>query len=1219
MWKKVLVANRGEIACRIISTLRRMGIGSVAVHSEVDAHARHVRMADEAVAIGAAPVGESYLKGDRIVAAALATGAEAIHPGYGLLSENAGFASACAAAGIAFIGPTPAQIEKFGLKHLARQVAVEQGVPLLPGTDLLADADAAVVAAARIGYPVMLKSTAGGGGIGLRICRDEAGLREAFEVVQRLSRQNFSDGGAYLERYLETARHVEVQIFGDGRRVLAVGERDCSTQRRNQKVIEEAPAPGLRAEVRQALAEAAVKMGHAVGYQSAGTVEFVVDAATQEFFFLEVNTRLQVEHGVTEAVTGIDLVEWMVRQSAGELVLPEAAPVSTGAAIEVRIYAEDPAKDFQPSTGKLSAVLFPEGVRVDTFVEAGWEVTPHYDPLLAKIIATGPDRAAALAKLRAALATTELHGIETNLAYLRALSEHAPFVQGDVATRMLAGFRFTPTTVDVIDGGTQTTVQDWPGRRGLWPVGVPPAGPMDDLAFRLANRIVGNPPGAPALEITLTGPTLRFNVAAVIALAGADIVAKINGQVVPRERPVQVPAGSLLRMGAVSGRGARATLAVRGGFDVPELLGSRATFMLGGMGGHAGRALRAADVLRLGGTAPVSDPVTPATALVPDYPDVWQIGVLYGPHGAPDYFTAGDIETLFATDWRVHYNSDRTGVRLVGPKPTWARQDGGDAGLHPSNIHDNAYAVGTIDYTGDMPILLGPDGPSLGGFVCPATIVRAERWKMGQLKAGDKVRFRRIDEMEAERLATAQEQLLSDLGSARATGGAGRVLTSTPMSGTAIVGAPSSSSSSLSSSPIIAELAAGNGRERVVYRRAGDEYLLVEYGPAHLDLALRFRAHALMEALSARGLPGIIELTPGIRSLQVHYDPTVMPLLRLLAELRALEDGLPAVDDLVVPSRIVHLPLSWEDPATLEAIDKYMRVVRADAPWCPSNIEFIRRINGLGSVDDVRRIVYDASYLVLGLGDVYLGAPVATPVDPRHRLVTTKYNPARTWTPENAVGIGGAYMCIYGMEGPGGYQFVGRTVQVWNTHRRTPPFAEGKPWLLRFFDQIRFYPVSHDELMAMRAGFLHGRVPIRIEPTSFSFGDYRRFLAESSASIDSFRQTQQAAFLAERERWAAAGQPVTANLPDEPEPAVAPIEIPAGCVGVTSPVAGNVWRVLLKTGDVVAEGDVVAILEAMKTEINVTAMASGVLREVRVEPGAPLQPGQLVAIIEEAV
>ncbi len=995
MFHKVLVANRGEIACRILRTLKKMGIASVAVHSEADAFARHVREADEAAFIGGARPLDSYLRADRILDAAARAGAQAIHPGYGFLSERADFARQCEDAGIRFIGPTSDQIRAFGLKHRAREIAAEHGVPLLPGSALLADASDALVHAARIGYPVILKSTAGGGGIGLRVCRDDSELLGAFESVERLGRANFGDSGAYLERFVERARHIEVQMFGDGRGdVVVLGERDCSVQRRNQKVIEETPAPGLTDRTRAALFDATLRLGRAVRYRSAGTVEFVVDASTQEFYFLEVNTRLQVEHGITEAVTGIDLVEWMVLEAASLFRVPTVTP--RGAAIEVRVYAEDPAKGYRPCTGTLTEVSFDPAVRVDSWVEPGTEISPHYDPLLAKIIAVGLDRAEALAALERSLGVTRIAGLETNLPYLRQVIAAPAFRAGGVTTSFLQDVEYRSSAIDVVDGGTQTTVQDLPGRIGLWAVGVPSSGPMDDLAFAVANRVVGNSETAAALEMTLGGPTLRFRAETVFALAGARMRAQLDGAPVLPLEPVTAPAGSELRLTSIDGAGCRCYLAVRGGIEVPDYLGSKSTFMLGRFGGHGGRALRAGDVLPVG---PAGRPSERGRSVEPSmragYPEIWELGVVDGPHGAPDFFTQNDIEALYAATWRVHYNSDRTGVRLVGPKPEWARRDGGEAGLHPSNIHDNAYAIGAVDYTGDMPVLLGPDGPSLGGFVCPVTVVRAERWKIGQLKAGDQVRFVRLTDDEADTLRSLRAS-------------------TTPSSPGALAPRPTEGASA-----ILDTLAAEEVGEQVVYRRDGDDYLLVEYGPPVLDLGLRLRAHALMVALDGRREPGIINLTPGIRSLQIHYDPMTLPTRRLLALLRGVERDLPRLDEIQIPTRIVHLPLSWEDPATLLAIEKYMRSVRSDAPWCPSNIEFIRRMNGLPSVDDVRRIVFEAQYLVLGLGDVYLGAPVATPLDPRHRLVTTKYNPARTWTPENAVGIGGAYLCIYGMEGPG--------------------------------------------------------------------------------------------------------------------------------------------------------------------------------------------------------
>ncbi|HPG88953.1 MAG TPA: carboxyltransferase domain-containing protein, partial [Hyphomicrobium sp.] len=394
------------------------------------------------------------------------------------------------------------------------------------------------------------------------------------------------------------------------------------------------------------------------------------------------------------------------------------------------------------------------------------------------------------------------------------------------------------------------------------------------------------------------------------------------------------------------------------------------------------------------------------------------------------------------------------------------------------------------------------------------------------------------------------------------------------------------------------------------------KYLLVEYGPLVLDFELRFRAHVLMSRLDQRQLDGIVDLTPGIRSLQIHYDSRILSLDALLAALSDIEDRIADIDDIEVPSRIVHMPLSWDDPAVQKTIDKYIQSVRADAPWCPSNIEFIRRINGLDSIDDVYRIVFDANYLVLGLGDVYLGAPVATPIDPRHRLVTTKYNPARTWTPDNVVGIGGAYMCIYGMEGPGGYQLFGRTSQVWNTYRQTVAFTEGKPWLLRFFDQVKFYPVSSDELAAIRDGVIDGTAHIKITETSFSMKAYRAFLADNADAIALAKSRQQAAFDAERARWQASDQTATLAALDTTEPDA--LDIPAGAYAVESTVPGCVWKIAVTEGASVAAGDTVVIVESMKMEMSVTAPHDGTVLEIRCAEGKPVSLGQAIVVMTAA-
>ncbi|MFC1403931.1 MULTISPECIES: 5-oxoprolinase/urea amidolyase family protein [Streptacidiphilus] len=1170
----LLVANRGEIAVRIIRTARRLGLRTVAVFADPDRGAPHVRLADHAVRLGPAPAKDSYLRADLVLKAALESGAGAIHPGYGFLSEDAEFARSVEDAGLVFVGPTPEQLEVFGAKHTARAAAEAAGVPLLPGTGLLPDLASAVAAAEALGYPVMLKATGGGGGIGMRACHTSDQLAEAWDSVQRVAAASFSGAGLFLERLVEQARHVEVQVFGDGAgRVVTLGDRDCSLQRRNQKVLEEAPAPDLPDAVRTRLAESAVALCASIDYRSAGTVEYVYDAVRQEAAFLEVNTRLQVEHPVTEAVFGVDLVEWMLRLAQGDrdVVRPVGPP--RGHAVEARVYAEDPHRDHRPSAGLLTRVAFPEDVRVDTWVETGTEVGTSYDPMLAKVVAHGEDRADALDRLNAALADSRIDGIETNLGLLRAATA-APAVRAAVhTTATLAGIGDPLPRIEVVRAGTLTTVQDWPGRTGYWHVGVPPCGPMDDLSFRLGNRALGNPEGAAGLECTLEGPALRFSAATTVCVTGAPAEVTLDGVPVPQWEPLTVPAGSELAVGAPEQAGLRSYLLVAGGLDVPDFLGSAATFTLGRFGGHGGRTLRAGDVLHGGRTAAVTRPVPFGER--PVLTRSWLLDAAEGPHAAPEFFTGEDIAEFYAAEWSVHFNSARTGVRLVGPKPAWARRDGGEAGLHPSNIHDTPYSVGAVDYTGDMPVLLGPDGPSLGGFVCPATVLTRDRWKLGQLRPGDTVRFRPVTVDGRDRPAIVD----------------GGILARTPE---------------------------GEDRPAVGYRRSGDDNLLVEYGPMQLDLALRMRAHALAESLAALDLPGVVDLTPGIRSLQIHTDPAVLPLAELLPLVQQAERRLPPTRELRVPSRTVHLPLSWDDPATREAIARYMAGVRDDAPWCPWNIEFIRRVNGLGSVDEVYRTVFDAEYLVLGLGDVYLGAPVATPLDPRHRLVTTKYNPARTWTAENSVGIGGAYLCVYGMEGPGGYQFVGRTVQVWSGWQQRGPFEPGKPWLLRFFDRIKWYSVGADELLEMRADMAAGRLAVTMEEGEFALADHLRFLEDNAADIAAFRERQQTAFGAERQAWELAGE---FDRAEQAQVAVVPAEeivVPAGGRLIEAQFTACVWKVDVEPGQLVTAGQRLMAVEAMKMESVLTAPQDGLVERLLVRAGDQVEAGAPLLLLAPA-
>jgi 3-methylcrotonyl-CoA carboxylase alpha subunit len=438
----VLIANRGEIACRIIRTLRRMGIRSVAVYSEADRNALHVSLADSAYEIGAAPPRESYLNQANILKAAKASGADAIHPGYGFLSENATFAEACAKAGVIFIGPPPSAIRAMGSKSEAKALMEKAGVPLVPGYHG-ADQSLMVLqgAADKIGYPVLIKASAGGGGKGMKVAASAAEFKDALESAQREAKNAFGDDRVLVEKYLQQPRHIEAQIFGDSHgNIIHLFERDCSIQRRHQKVIEEAPAPGLTPERRAAIGKAAVEAGKAVDYVGAGTVEFIAEG--ENFYFMEMNTRLQVEHPVTEAITGLDLVEWQIKVARGEKLPKGQGDLAIhGHAMEVRLYAEDPARDFLPQTGTLHHLRFPDEARVDSGIRAGDTVSIHYDPMIAKIITHGADRSEAIARLRRALAATEVGGLATNLDFLQAILRQKDFASGKVDTGFIERHR----------------------------------------------------------------------------------------------------------------------------------------------------------------------------------------------------------------------------------------------------------------------------------------------------------------------------------------------------------------------------------------------------------------------------------------------------------------------------------------------------------------------------------------------------------------------------------------------------------------------------------------------------------------------------------------------------------------------------------------------------------------------------------------------------------
>ncbi|KAH9260526.1 urea carboxylase, partial [Batrachochytrium salamandrivorans] len=1190
---KILIANRACAAMRIIRCCQHLGLDYVTIHSLDDNSSLHVTSSANSVLLHptSSTSLDTYLNVERILEICLDQACTAIHPGYGFLSENADFAQACADRGVVFIGPTPEQISSFGLKHTARALAVQFAVPVVPGTGLLYSLEEAETLALEIGYPVLLKCVAGGGGIGLHVCPTVEELRLGWDSVKRLAVRAFNNDGVFMEKYLAHSRHVEVQVFGDSLgHVVCLGDRDCTSQRRNQKVIEEAPAPDLPPLVREQMWQSALRLAKGVGYRSAGTVEYIVDNSTLDFYFLEVNTRVQVEHGVTEQITGVDLISWMIQTARGELDLSTyVLPPLEWHSIQCRIYAEDANKAFQPSSGLLSLVEFPnptQECRVERWIQNGTVVSTQYDPMLGKLICRGRTRTEAIANLVQALRGTVIYGLESNLEFLSQLLMDARFTEfQSMSTHWLDEFTYRPSTIDVLEPGAQTTVQDFPGRVGYWFAGVPPSGPMDSLAFRLGNALVGNTPAtrAAGLEICQGRVQLRFNVPCVIALTGCEFAAELDGVPIKFWESHSVASSQVLSLTNVhSNPGLRAYLCISNrGLAMADYLGSKSTFALGKLGGIT---LKHGDVLRVATTGgkDAALPKQQRIAFPPTYTSNWDLRVTVGPHS--DFFTSAYFEHQFLQQtFEVHYNSNRLGIRLNAPsKPEFTRLDGGEAGLHPSNIHDVVYAVGSVNFTGDLPVILGPDGPSLGGFVCPVTICQADLWKTGQVKPGDKLRFCVTDFDHAREQELAMDLWISS-GKCFA-----EALT--------VVDLPSTLAASILRQITVHDLL-------VVYRLAGDRNVLIEYGELKLDLRYRCRVYALEQHLQQFPISGVLEVSPGVRSVQIKFDSRLIESLEwLLDQLVLMEQSLPAAEEMEIPSRVVRLPLAFDASSTKLAISKYRQSVRDKAPWLPSNIDFIQRINGLTSSQQVSDVVFAANYLVLGLGDVYLGAPCAVPLDPRHRLQTTKYNPARTWTEEGEVGIGGVFMCIYGMQSPGGYQLVGRTVPVWNNHPQ-----QRHHWLLQSFDQVQFYPVSESELLEIRSGIQAGRVKLDIQSTVFNVKDYLGFLECHEQDIAQFQRHQNEAFQLERALWAAQG------VNEEEEQ----VEVKQECdlsntVPVCAQISGSVWSVHVSEGDFVHKGDLLLVVEAMKLEVSVYALETGVINRVFVRPGTKLAPGDLL-------
>ncbi|KAH3674428.1 hypothetical protein WICMUC_003265 [Wickerhamomyces mucosus] len=1210
-FERVLVANRGEIAVRIIKTLKKLKITAISIYSDPDKYSKHVLDSDIQIPLHGSSAAETYINIDKVIKAAKESNAQAIIPGYGFLSENAEFADRCEKEGIVFVGPSGDSIRKLGLKHSAREIAANAGVPLVPGSGLISDVEEATEFAKSLGLSddpntsvkVMLKSTAGGGGIGLQKVDLLADLPKVFETVKHQGQAYFGDSGVFLERFVENARHVEIQMFGDGfGNAIALGERDCSLQRRNQKIIEETPAPNLPESTRQKMRKAAEQLGSSMNYKCAGTVEFIYEEKRDEFFFLEVNARLQVEHPITESVTGLDLVEWMLKIAANESPDFKSTKIEvTGASMEARLYAENPVKDFRPSPGQLTDVSFPEWARVDTWVSKGTVVSAEYDPTLAKIIVHGKDRTEALAKLQQALDETVVYGCITNLDYLRSVANSKMFEEAKMHTKILDSYDYQANAFEIITAGAYTTVQDYPGRSGYWRIGVPPSGPMDSYSFRLANKIVGNANTSPALEITLSGPSILFHTDAVVALTGGEAEFKVGDNVVSLYEPVVVKRGQKVSVGKLT-RGCRSYLAIRGGIDVSEYLGSRSTFALGDLGGYNGRVLKLGDVLFLGQPelksntlpVPISEPKALPISLAPELSEKeWTVGVTCGPHGSPDFFKDESVVEFFSEKWKVHYNSNRFGVRLIGPKPKWARLDGGEAGLHPSNQHDYVYSLGAINFTGDEPVILTCDGPSLGGFVCQAVVADSEMWKIGQVKPGDLIQFVPISYSTARQLKVKQDESIEDFSSSYPS-----------LSSDLILAKPEN--------PILAKFKASELAPEAVYRQAGDRYVLLEYGDLKMDINYSYRISRLIELVDLHKTVGIIELSQGVRSVLVEYDGYKISQENLIKTLISYEREILFENKWKIKSKVFKLPMAFEDQKTLDCVSRYQETIRSTAPWLPNNVDFIANVNDIKR-EDVRDMLYTARFLVLGLGDVFLGAPCAVPLDPRHRLLGSKYNPSRTYTANGVVGIGGMYMCIYAMDSPGGYQLVGRTIPIWDKLKLGAHSTE-HPWLLTPFDQVEFYPVSEEELNKFTEDCKAGQFKVEFENGIFDHEEYLRWIEKNKESIEAFEKNQKGEKAAEfAQLIQVANEELEASGSQQDNSAE---EYPEDAELVYSEYNGRFWKPLVQVGDVVEEGQGLIVVEAMKTEMTVNAPRKGKVLKIVHKNGDMVESGDLVVVIE---
>lgn len=1273
---RVLIANRGEIACRIIRCCRENGLTTIAIYSHEDADSSHVLTADESYlleGVGAT----AYIDIDQIVDIAIKLKADVVVPGYGFVSENCTFAEMLQQNNIIFAGPSSHSVDLFGLKHSARELAESNGVPVVPGSGLIADEQMAIVEANKIGYPIMLKSTAGGGGMGLKICYQEQELKQCLKEVKSRGETLFKNSGVFLEKYIQHGRHIEIQVFGNGMgQVQAFGERECSIQRRHQKVIEEAPSPFVtlpkysHEELRELLSENAVKLAASIKYKSAGTVEFLVDDDTGKFFFLEMNTRLQVEHGITELIYDVDLMKLMLLQAEYELRGETGIPwsllqeqigskvgkngllIPQGHAIECRVYAENPVKNFQPSPGILHHVEFPESVegckiRIDHWISSGCKVSPYFDPLLAKVMIWAPTRAQAVDGMVEFLENTKIQGPPINIHYLSNILQSPNFKSGYTLTSFLnESFDYVPNLIEFTQPGAYTTIQDLPGRESI-SAGVPLGGPTDPLFLQLANLIVGNDRKMETLEISFKGPTIKFHSSATICLAGGAFSFKLNKKIsLPMFTAITVPANSTIKIGEPLGQAARCYLAVKGGFpDVAYYLGSKACTPTLNLGGHQGRVILPGDCLsvtsqgvvdevKLGFQLPES--CKPDLNHLTD-DDVWTIRMLGGPHDSPDICSQEGLEMLYNTTYTVNLNSNRGCTKLDGPANVFSRKDGADGGSHPSNILEYIYPTCGLSVVGSVMSLFGVDGGTLSGFVCVSVPIKADWWKIGQAKIGAKLRFKPVSYEDSLKLFDQREEFLTQLQSAIESGSG-----SFPQFVDELETYETDNlfDSVIYSRPATEELPVFN------VRQAGEGMLALDFGIEKFTLLNNGRQRALELAIrnysgaSPEFLKSIVRLECASGAVGVLFNPKIMARGQFVEILAAIEAQIPPPHDLKIKSTLYKIPICFEHSALKHCIERYMHSQRPSAPYLPDNAKYVMEANCLSLMDEFKANVVGQTQVVTAVSFLCANT-LSVNLDPRTRFKTGKYNPARTFTPKGAVGSGSVGHSIYSIDSPGGYMIWGMTLPdlCWNTFSRLSILKDGNPWFFTNFDQIVYYEVDEATLTALNNQLITGKYQLQSEEIEFDFGEYDKFLTSIDAELTELnaKKTVATAKLIDEE------QQSLQTWQDELEAAKKLAKAnkktdfhDASVIRIVSTMAANIFKINFKGGTTITADDVIIILEAMKMEIAIravgeddedeeeehedklasTAPTSFEIVEVIVEEGDVVGPGDTLALLK---